>query len=130
MIERCTDYRRVKKLTSADICASPEVFYLIETDGVDDLGVFYFHECEGGYMIHVEMTNNFRGKQAAESYKDAFEWMFENTVCEKIIGEIPMQLRAAQFMARHVGATFDGIDKGVLRCYSLTKRTFNNRRVA
>lgn len=127
MIERTFDYRRVKRLTSAPICASPEVFYLVEAVDGSDMGVVGFHKCHGGYMVHVEMKPDFRGKKAAQSYLDAFEWMFTHTDCEKIIGEIPVELRAAQFMARHVGAAFDGIDAGVLRCYSLTKSTFNQR---
>lgn len=127
MIERCTDYRRVKALTGYIVCPSPEVFYLVETDGIDDLGVVWFHTCDGGHMVHVQMGDMMRGKKAAQSINDAFEWMFENTACEKIIGEIPIERRAVHFMAKHVGFKFDGIDKGVLRCYSLTKITFNKR---
>ena len=125
MIERTLSYRRVKRLTNDPLCASPEVFYLVETDGADDFGVFCFHTCEAGYMVHVEMKPEFRGKRAAQSYRAAFAWMFDNTDCQKIIGEIPIKLRAAQFMARFVGGEFDGIDAGALRCYSLTKKSFN-----
>ena len=118
------DYRRIRRLTGWNVCPSPKVYYFIEEKDGKDVGAIMAHELHGLYRVHVHMTKDCRGKDAAEVYRDVFQWIFDNTDAEKIVGEVPIDLKGACYMAKHVGATFDGIDADVLRCYSLTRDTF------
>ena len=125
MIKRCFDLRRVKLLAPDwPLSISRKVFYLVEEQDGEDLGVIVFVPTKGGLMMHVEMSEKCRGKQALEAYREAFRWIFENTDCETIIGEIPVDNRAAHVMARRSGGIFDRIEANVLRCYKLTKQMF------
>lgn len=125
MIKRCTDLRRVKRLAPEwDLCFSHKIFYLVEEQDGIDLGVIVFVPDKGGLLVHVEMGVKCRGKQAVKAYQDAFEWIFKNTDCETIIGEIPIDNRAAHIIARRAGGVFEGIEANVLRCYKLTKQMF------
>ena len=111
-------------MTGWNICPSPHVYYFIETKDGKDVGAIGFHELLGSYRVHVHMTKDCRGADAVKVYRDGFRWMFENTDAEKIVGQIPIDLKGACYMARTVGATFDGIDAEAVRCYSLTKDAF------
>ena len=123
MIERATSYRRVKALAPDwDLIVSDKVYYLVEMEGDEDIGVIAFHPCDvNSLMMHVELGEKCRGKRAVQAYKNAFDWMFANTDVEKLIGRIPKEYKHARVMARHVGAMFDEIDVDGLVCYSVTK---------
>ena len=129
MIERTKDYRRVKALSPDwNICVSDKAFYLIETDNGEDLGVICFHPCdEDGLLMHVNLGNKCRGRRAAKAYLNAFEWMFDNTECKKLLGRIPRGYRHARTMAVHIGGMFDKIDIDGLRCYSVSRTDFQQR---
>ena len=104
MIERCTDYRRIKKFPDWKMQVSSEIYYLMEIkDGVD-LGVWTFHPWRDGLMIHASLICS--GKEAKRSARNAFEWIFRNTDFKKIYAGIPNNKRPAQFMATMAGMKF------------------------
>ena len=124
MIEHITsNFRRVKALAPMwDMTISPEIYYLIVVDGGEDLGTMVFVPCdEEGLLMHVELGHDCRGAKAAKAYNEAFQWMFDNTDYETLLGRIPGETRHARVMARHVGAKFEGVDCDKLNCYSVSK---------
>lgn len=129
MIERATSYRRVKRLAPDwDIIPSDEIFYLVECEDGEDLGIMGFHTCDQeGLSMHVELGLKCRGKKASAACKAAIEWVFTNTGCEILRGRIPPENKPSRLMACHIGYTFDEIDEGGLCCYSIEKRKFENK---
>lgn len=55
---------------------------------------------DGDYLrIHANMVDK-KGKEAIESIKEAFQWIFNNTNTKKIVARIPKENRKACFFAR------------------------------
>lgn len=106
MIERCTDYRRIKKFLECPVCVSSEIYYLMEIkDGVD-LGVWILHPTihdTTNLTGHANLGDGCRGRDALTSARDAFEWIFTNTDFKFIVAKIPNVKRHAQFMVRWAG---------------------------
>lgn len=130
MIERVTNnYRRIKRLAPDwNLTVSDQVFYLVEMENGDDIGVMVFHPCDqDGLLMHVELGYRCRGALALRSGRDALEWIFKNTGHEKIHGEVPGHLRQVCRMVREIGAKFDGIERNTVRCYSIGKQEFHER---
>ena len=128
MIERSQEYRRIKRVSGwPNLAVSPKVFYLIDSDGGKDAGVWVFHPQHNALQVHVAMDRRHRGKYAVASARAAFAWIFEHTDCELIVAEIPDEYRYVHFMARHVGMTLTGIDEDDRRCYRLDKPHFEQR---
>lgn len=110
MIFRCQDYRRIKKFPDWRLLVSSEVYYLMEIkDGVD-LGVWSLHPWKDGLMIHANLPHC-SGKDAVESAKNAFKWIFINTNYKVIYAAIPNDKRHAQFMASWAGMKFHDVDE-------------------
>ena len=128
MIRREEKYRRIKRVSGwPELVVSRDMFYLMENDDGKDVGVWVFHPCEDGLMVHVAMDNSHRGAYAAASVRDAFAWIFLHTKHTTLVAEIPDAMRHVQFMARHVGMLLDGIDAHGLRCYRLNKPDIQRR---
>ena len=80
MIERSRDYRRIKHMGAWDnLIISDDCYYLIESDGEKDLGIWLFHPHEDGLMVHVNFLKEYRGRTATQSAKDAFRWVLKNS---------------------------------------------------
>ena len=123
-VERVThNFRRVKHIAPAwNMVVSDAIYYLAVVEDGKDLGAFCFHPCdETGLLMHVELGHDCRGAKASKAYEAAFQWMFDNTEHETLRGRIPGATRHARVMARHVGASYDGVDCDALQCYSITK---------
>ena len=106
MIEHCRDFRRVKKVWDRPIDISRETFYLLEVQDGRDLGVWWFHPCEGGMMIHVAMSEACRGHEAAQSARAAIAWIFNNTDAAAIYASLAPDQRQVRTLAAHVGFEF------------------------
>ena len=127
MIERSQEYRRILKLTDWELVVSPQVFYLIDTDDGRDVGLWGFHPHEGDLMVHAKMDREHRGAYAAESVRQAFAWIFQNTTTSAIVAAIPDESRHVHFMARHVGMALTGIDEAGFRCYRVENPNIEQR---
>lgn len=103
MIERCQDYRRVKKFLASDMVVSDKIIYLMETKDDKDLGVWTMDPFLDGFNVHAKMGPECRGRKAVASLRAAFEWVFENTGHDKIYAAIPNSKRAAQMVASWSG---------------------------
>lgn len=126
MIEHSTDYRRIKRAWGSDILVWSECFYLIETDG-QDLGAWLFHPYLDGLKVHVHMDERCRGRHAAESATNAFNWVFENTGVSIIYAGIPTAKKKVCTLAAHIGMQFIFCENGN-RCYEF-KRPANIERM-
>lgn len=106
LIERCTDYRRIKKFPDWRVCVSDEFYYLMDTKDGADLGLWTFHEEEDGAAMHASFGLGCTGEYIKNSAIDAIKWMFENTNYNVIYAAIPNDKRPAQIMAKCVGMEF------------------------
>ena len=125
MIERCFDFRRVKKFYGERTKVSMEVVYLMEIENQKDVGCWNFHPWFDGAMIHAEMGKECRGRKAINSVRGAFDWLFENTPADKIYGIIPNDKRHVQIIAVHAGMTFLRDDNTGTRLYLMTREIFH-----
>lgn len=115
MIERCEDYRRLNRLMER-VMISHDVFYLVERDGNEDIGVWCLHEWQDGLLMHADMGEKCRGKAARDSGRNALRWIAENTGFSKIYAHT--EVKAAQMMAVLIGLKFL-YDKGPQRYYGI-----------
>lgn len=111
MIERCLDYRRVKRLSDWNVVVSQDFYYLVERENGIDLGMWCVHPWRDGALGHVSMGKDCRGRKAVESGKNALKWLFENTEFDKIYAVSPNEIRAAQLVAARVGMECIGADE-------------------
>jgi len=116
MIERCLNYRRIKRLVDWPLVISSKYIYLLETLNGQDKGVwsFFVHPdadpvTGNGYVVHVDMQKDFRGKKVIESGKRAAKWIFKNTEADFIKAEIPKDRMHVRLIANRVGMTSIGI---------------------
>jgi len=107
VFERTTDYALIKSIathprnyvaSSDDFSASPEewepiehesVWYVLAKDGDEFLGMFVFMpENAVCWKAHICLLPNAYGEKAREAGQGIIRWVFEHTVCERIIGDI------------------------------------------
>ncbi len=113
MIERTLDYRIVNRFASWPVIISSKVFYLMEQDSKENLGLWALHEHEDGVMIHADMGSKCRGKKAVESAKNAFKWIFRNTGFSRIYAGIPKDNKPACRVASLAGMQFIGLNNNL-----------------
>lgn len=133
-IERTEDYRRVKRLVDANpidqesewkLTISRDVFYLIEVQDGEDVGVWCFDPTENGdYEMHAAMSKACRGKAAVTSGLDAIRWIYENTDANTIIAPVPEYLKYAQRIPIAAGLVYEGMKHG-RKIYKMQRELFN-----
>jgi len=101
---------------------TPTCYYLMEVQDGKDKGVWGFHRFLDGLMVHVYMNEEYRGRCAAKSAIDAFDWIFSNTDTRIIYALIPDINRKAQFLAVFAGLSFIYNDQNGNRCYKLNRK--------
>ncbi len=106
MIEHSREFRRIKKLCDWPLNISREYYYLIETENGKDLGVWMFRPEEEYITVHANLGDECKGKKAADSARNSFKWIFDNTSFKIIHAIIPKRLKHVQMLARVVGFEF------------------------
>lgn len=122
MIVPSRNFRRIKKVWDHDIATWPECYYLLEVKDGRDFGVWFFHPHENGLVVHVNLNEECRGRQAAESARNAFYWIFDNTAVKVIYAAIPEDRKKVHMLAVAVGFEFVFCIDGD-RCYKLERST-------
>lgn len=105
MIERTYDTPLVQKILShptllrrsgskTEMVFDPELqrdlYYLLAIEGEEILGLIVFHQQNPGcYQGHVNYRPMYWGHKLEKYTKEAIEWMFVNTDCEKIFAFVP-----------------------------------------
>jgi hypothetical protein len=106
MIERTFDYRRILRLVPWSPVISRKFYYLIAKGKGKDLGLWSFQPDRDGLRIHADLGPECRGKDAVESARAAFKWIFENTVNKIIYAGIPEENKPACLVASRAGMKF------------------------
>ena len=110
MIERTEDYRIVNRMVAFKVVISSKCFYLMEKKGKEILGIWSFEPYKDGLRIHADMGMKCRGKQAIESAKNAFNWVFNNTEFKSIFAGIPHENKPACRVASFSGMRYSGFN--------------------
>ena len=101
MIERCFDYRIVKRYLGVVPAVSSEIYYL-EEKGVGMWTVFKYKE---GVQIHADLTKECRGNAAVSSGMDVLRWLKKNTKAKTFYALVPKYNQAAGRIAISCGLT-------------------------
>lgn len=67
------------------------------------------------YEVHCHLVPETRGKAGIMAAKEAIEYMFTETPCEKLIGWTPSLYRHAMVFNRLCGFSIEGISKDAIR---------------
>jgi hypothetical protein len=113
MIERTLDYRRVKKLVDWPLVISSKIFYLIQTDGKKDQGVWSFEPDGKGLKGHADIGNTGKGRQAIEGAKDCIKWIFQNTGASFVSAAISRENLKACLVASRSGMESLGVKDNI-----------------
>lgn len=120
MIERCMDYRRIKKLVDWPLIISSKIIYLIQSDNGKDEGVWSFEPDGEGVKGHADIGVEGNGKKAIEGAKECIRWIFKNTKAAFVSAGIPLENSKACFIASKAGMESLGI-KGDFRHFKITR---------
>ena len=124
MIERCMDLRRIKRISDANpdmtgfrwsLPFTPQVYYLMEVDKGEDLGVWAYEPHEGDLRGHAAMGPKCRGRDAIRSLKESFDWIWRNTDCRRIIADIPVSYTHVLMFVRNAGMCYQSENAGIRR---------------
>lgn len=122
MIQRTKDTQLLNRLVN-----DPSVFPMVSFDGdteadltdfvnnpnnialaSEDKGCFLLIWMEPGvYELHTCFTDKGRGKYVIRAFKEMFEYMFIQTDCYEILTKVPLYNLGADWIARHMGFTFE-----------------------
>lgn len=119
MIEATKDFRRVKRVWPNPMEIGGDCHYLMETTDGRDGGVWAFYPFDNGFMVHVNLGRECRGKMAKTSAMNAFDWIWRNTDVSVIYAAIPEERKDVCLFAQAVGFGFVFRDADGNRCYSL-----------
>lgn len=103
----------VELYTSKELISNPLNYVLLVnyTSVVIFTPLFY-----GTYITHAASLPVSRGKKMVKYTKEAFNWMFRNTNCMKIICMVPFYNYRAKVLSKNVGCVEEGIiKKGFLK---------------
>lgn len=89
-----------------DALRNPNIYILIP----DNIGVFMYHPLNTIlYQTHASVLPEFRGKKALEGARATGMWMYQNTLCRKVICLIPHKNYQAMAFARSLGFHKEGV---------------------
>jgi hypothetical protein len=120
MIERCMDYRRIKKLVTWPLVISSKIIYLIQSDNGTDQGVWSFEPDGEGVKGHADIGTQGKGRKAVEGAKECIRWIFKNTEAAFVSAGIPVENKPACCIAAWSGMKSLGI-KNNIREFKITR---------
>ena len=120
MIERCMDYRRIKKLVNWPLVISSKIIYLIQSEEGKDEGVWSFEPDGSGVKGHADIGVQGKGKKAVEGAKECIKWIFKNTEAAFVSAGIPTDNKAACCIAAWSGMRTIGV-KDNIRQFKITR---------
>ena len=120
MIERCMNYRRIKKLVSWPLVISSKIIYLIQSDNGKDEGVWSFEPDGNGVKGHADIGKPGKGRKAIDGAMECIKWIFTNTEAAFISATIPKANKAACYIATCSGMKTIGV-KDNIREFKITR---------
>lgn len=89
-----------------------KMYLLIAILGGEKIGFFFFHPWNSiTFEVHTVILPEYRGKNAILVAQKAKEWFFENTVCRKIMTQVPFFNMPAYALAKKAGFKIEGINE-------------------
>ncbi len=113
MIERCLDYRRIKKLVDWPLVISSKIIYLIQSDNGKDEGVWSFEPDGNGVKGHADIGVYGKGKKAIEGAKECIRWIFKNTEAVFVSAAISRENMKACYLASWSGMKNMGVKDNI-----------------
>lgn len=90
---------------------SPPIFYLHVSEGNDSLGMFVLTlDNSVCWKIHTCLLPETWGVKATEIGNALREWLFSNTICRRIVTDVPAHNRLALKFAKACGMTEYGMN--------------------
>ncbi len=95
------------------LVSNPLLYFLMAiTESGDKAGCFFVHPWNSiCFEVHTLILPEFRGKVAITLGKEAIEWGFTETLCTKIVTQVPTWNRKAYAFALRVGFKIEGNNK-------------------
>jgi RimJ/RimL family protein N-acetyltransferase len=88
------------------------VWYVVIKDAEEILGLWaFFPENAVTWRAHMNFLPAAYGPRARQATRELFRWIWENTSCRRIIGEIPGFNRLAMRLVQDAGMRPFGIDE-------------------
>ena len=89
------------------------IYFLIGINEINEkIGIFVGHPWNSiCYEAHTLILPEFRGEETVKIAKEAIRWMFDNTLCKKIVTHVPTFNQKAYALAIKVGGKLEGINK-------------------
>lgn len=88
-------------------------YWLLVLDEGEVLGTYFLHQQNYiTYEIHTCLLPAAWGKKAKQAAKQVLSWMFDNTICMKVITHIPENNEKAFVYAKRAGLTEEGVSRG------------------
>ena len=98
------------------VIAHPLVWYVLVKDGDEVLGVFTLVPDGVCWEVHTSLLPVAWGKRAKAAANGIVEWIFNNTICQRIVTSIPDYNSLALQFARGAGMIVYGYnDKSFLK---------------
>ena len=90
----------------------PSLFWITVYDDEELLGMFFSHPHNTAtYESHTCILPNAYGTRAIQAAHTYMSWMFQNTVCQKLITNVPDYNKLAMRFARNVGGVLEGCNR-------------------
>jgi RimJ/RimL family protein N-acetyltransferase len=87
-------------------------YWLLVKEGDEVLGAYFLHQHNFiTYEIHTCLLPAAWGRKAKKAAKDVLFWMFSNTICMKVITNIPENNEKAMFYALRAGLQQEGLNR-------------------
>lgn len=94
----------IHAINFTDALNNQGVYFIIVEDNNKPVGIFLFNPWNTAcYEMHSAVLPEYRGEGSMEAARLVGMWMFSNTLCQKLVTQIPVTNYAARALARVCG---------------------------
>jgi len=102
----------IQAINFTDALNNQGLYFIIIEDNNKPVGIFLFNPWNMAcYEMHSAVLPEYRGEGSIEAARLAGMWMFSNTLCQKLITQIPVTNYAARALAKVGGMVQEGINR-------------------
>ena len=102
----------IQAINFTDALNNQGVYFIIVEDNNKPVGIFLFNPWNTVcYEMHSAVLPEYRGQGSMEAARLAGMWMFSNTLCQKLVTQIPVTNYAAHALAKVGGMVQEGINR-------------------
>ena len=108
----CDDFTKDNHIDIGILLKNQMIYFLIPYYENNGMGFFFAHPWNTiCYEAHIAMLPEFRGSKVVEATKEAIKWGFENTICRKLITQVPVYNNRAFAVAIRAGGKIEGLNR-------------------